>query len=198
MDDNMRTMDEVVEAMSSIEGSSSQISQIVGMIEEIAFQTNLLALNAGVEAARAGEAGKGFAVVASEVRALAQRSSDAAQDISKLIHQGSRHVSHGSGLVQGAGDSLQTLATRIEAVKALFDTMSGDMTAQSDSVGDVNRSVNELNGFTRRNADMTDEARRATQSLREQIDALRLSIGKFNLRGRAPAGHEQAAFLKAG
>ncbi|MEL6688080.1 MAG: methyl-accepting chemotaxis protein [Pseudomonadota bacterium] len=197
MDENMRTMEEVVEAMSSIEGSSSQISQIVGMIEEIAFQTNLLALNAGVEAARAGEAGKGFAVVASEVRALAQRSSAAAQDISKLIHQGSRHVSHGAGLVQGAGESLETLAARIEGVKALFDTMSGDMTAQSDSVGDVNQSVNELNGFTRRNADMTDEAMRATQSLREQIDALRLSIGKFNLRNPSAGRPEQAVFLKA-
>ncbi|MGB6229153.1 MAG: nitrate- and nitrite sensing domain-containing protein [Litorimonas sp.] len=181
MDENNRIVSDAIDAMTRIEKSSSEIAKIIGVIDEIAFQTNLLALNAGVEAARAGEAGRGFAVVASEVRALAQRSSGAARDIAELISESSDHVGTGVGLVRGAGESLDTLSGQIGEISDLFDSMSSNALDQSNRLGDVNRSVEDMDGVTQRNAAMTEQTHAATQMLRSEVESLRRAIAAFDL-----------------
>jgi len=174
-EENNKVVSEAVKAMTEIETSSKQIAQIINVIDEIAFQTNLLALNAGVEAARAGEAGRGFAVVASEVRALAQRSSDAAKDIRDLISQSSHHVQSGVELVHSAGESLSELTEQMVKVAAQFGNMRSSTEEQSHQLGDVTRSVQQLDSVTQQNTAMVEETNAAAQSLQAEasfIEAL--------------------------
>jgi methyl-accepting chemotaxis protein len=170
---------EAVGAMDQIEESSKAISNIIGVIDEIAFQTNLLALNAGVEAARAGEAGKGFAVVAQEVRELAQRSAKAAKEIKTLITASSGHVSNGVALVTKAGTALQEIASHVQ-------TINGDITAiveasreQSTALSEINRAVNTVDQRTQQNAAMVEEQTAASHELAKEAAALFQLLGQF-------------------
>ncbi len=170
---------EAVEAMGQIEDSSKQISQIIGVIDDISFQTNLLALNAGVEAARAGDAGRGFAVVAQEVRALAQRSSDAAKEIKDLISASSQHVSTGVDLVGKAGESLDEIVGRVENVSNLVSEIAASAKEQSASLSEVNTAVNKMDKVTQQNAAMVEQSTAASHSLTQDSDQLMQLVSHF-------------------
>jgi methyl-accepting chemotaxis protein len=169
--------------MSEIEKSSTQISQIIGVIDEIAFQTNLLALNAGVEAARAGEAGKGFAVVASEVRALAQRSAEAAKEIKGLIQASTTHVSSGVELVGETGKALDRIAIQVTEINAIVAEIAASAQEQSTGLAEVNTAVNEMDQVTQQNAAMVEQSTAASHSLAQEADALATLIGRFDVGG---------------
>ncbi len=153
---------QAVDAMSAIEGSSSKIGQIIGVIDEIAFQTNLLALNAGVEAARAGEAGKGFAVVASEVRALAQRSADAAKEIKTLISASAEQVGSGVRLVAETGQALQRIVDRVAEIDTLVTEIAASAQEQATGLHQVNSAINEMDQVTQQNAAMVEQSTAAS------------------------------------
>ena len=170
---------DTVAAMAEIERSSKQISQIIGVIDEIAFQTNLLALNAGVEAARAGEAGRGFAVVASEVRALAQRSSEAAKEIKGLISASSQHVESGVKLVSQSGAALQQIVERVGEVSGLVSEISASAQEQSTALTQVNTAINQMDQVTQQNAAMVEETTAASHSLNQEAEALMELLGRF-------------------
>ncbi len=172
---------EAVSAMGEIEKSSDQISQIIGVIDEIAFQTNLLALNAGVEAARAGDAGRGFAVVAQEVRALAQRSSEAAKEIKGLISDSSEHVKSGVDLVGRTGEALTAIVGRVDSISTLVREIAKSAQEQSTSLGEVNGAMNQMDEVTQQNAAMVEEATAAAQSLGDDASTLRSLLGQFEL-----------------
>ncbi len=176
-----------IEAMKSIEGSSKQIGQIIGVIDEIAFQTNLLALNAGVEAARAGEAGRGFAVVATEVRALAQRSADAAKDIKTLISTATSQVGAGVGLVGETGEALERILERIREVSAVVNGIASGASEQSAGLQQVNVAVNQMDQVTQQNAAMVEQSTAAAHSLAENAQELSRLISGFRV-GRAAEG----------
>ncbi|MEM9170301.1 MAG: methyl-accepting chemotaxis protein [Pseudomonadota bacterium] len=173
---------DAVAAMGEIEKSSGQIAQIIGVIDDIAFQTNLLALNAGVEAARAGDAGRGFAVVAQEVRALAQRSSDAAKEIKDLISASGEHVETGVERVGRAGGALEDIASRVEAVADLMGAINASTKEQADSLVDVNAAVNRMDEATQQNAAMVEESTSASRALTGEADALLAAVTRFNVR----------------
>ncbi|MFN3521265.1 MAG: globin-coupled sensor protein [Phenylobacterium sp.] len=177
-----------VAAMDQIEQSSHQIGQIIGVIDEIAFQTNLLALNAGVEAARAGEAGRGFAVVASEVRALAQRSAEAAKDIKQLISASSEQVQSGVDLVGQTGRALETIVGRIVEIDGLVADIAGSATEQATGLGEVNAAVGQMDQVTQQNAAMVEEATAATQSLRAEMGRLAGLVSQFRIDALAASG----------
>lgn len=170
-----------VSAMTEIEQSSGKISQIISVIDDIAFQTNLLALNAGVEAARAGEAGRGFAVVASEVRALAQRSSDAAMEIKTLIEDSSRQVDHGVELVGKAGDALTSIVERINHVSQLVSEIAEGAVEQSTGLNEINTGVSQLDQVTQQNAAMVEEATAAGHMLDGDATKLADLVDKFRI-----------------
>lgn len=172
---------QAIEAMGEIEGSSRQISKIIGVIDEIAFQTNLLALNAGVEAARAGEAGRGFAVVAQEVRALAQRSADAAKEIKALIAASSAEVGVGVDLVRQTGASLQRIIDRVGGVDALVAEIAASAREQASSLGEVNGAVAQMDQMTQQNAAMVEEAAAATRGLKDETEELARLVAKFEI-----------------
>jgi methyl-accepting chemotaxis protein len=178
---------QTVAAMGEIEKSSGQIGQIIGVIDEIAFQTNLLALNAGVEAARAGEAGKGFAVVASEVRALAQRSADAAKEIKSLIDASSTHVASGVSLVGETGQALQRIAERVMEIDALVADIAGSSEEQARGLAEVNTAVGEMDQVTQQNAAMVEEATAATHAMKAEMRRLMELMGHFRFGAGAPA-----------
>ncbi|GHC91157.1 methyl-accepting chemotaxis protein [Novosphingobium pokkalii] len=171
-----------VTAMAAIEGSSQEISQIIGVIDGIAFQTNLLALNAGVEAARAGDAGKGFAVVATEVRALAQRSADAAKDIKELIAKSGAHVADGVALVRETGDILGLILDRVGAINGVVADISGTVEGQAHTIGQVNDAVGEMDRATQQNAAMVEETSAATRALAAEAAKLSELVGSFRTR----------------
>ena len=173
--------------MGKIEESSKQISQIIGVIDDISFQTNLLALNAGVEAARAGDAGRGFAVVAQEVRALAQRSSDAAKEIKDLISASSQHVSTGVDLVGRAGESLDEIVSRVENVSNLVSEISSSTKEQAASLSEVNTAVNKMDKVTQQNAAMVEQSTAASRSLTQDAGDLVRLVGHFNTGDSAAA-----------
>ncbi|WP_420002627.1 methyl-accepting chemotaxis protein [Arenibacterium sp. LLYu02] len=170
-----------VAAMTEIEQSSSHISQIIGVIDDIAFQTNLLALNAGVEAARAGEAGRGFAVVASEVRALAQRSSGAAMEIKTLIGDSSRQVERGVDLVGKAGEALHSIVERVTQISSLISDIAQGASEQSAGLGDINNGMVELDQVTQQNAAMVEEATAASHMLKANATNLADMVAHFKL-----------------
>jgi len=178
---------EAVAAMGEIEASSTQISQIIGVIDEIAFQTNLLALNAGVEAARAGEAGRGFAVVASEVRALAQRSADAAKEIKTLIATSSAQVERGVKLVGETGQTLLGIAEKVAEIDGLISEIALSSQEQATGLNEVNTAVNQMDQVTQQNAAMVEEATAAASSLRSEARELVRLVSRFQGGGAAQA-----------
>jgi methyl-accepting chemotaxis protein len=169
------------EAMSAIEKSSSQISNIVGLIEEIAFQTNLPALNAGVEAARAGDAGKGFAVVASEVRALAQRTAEAAKEIKGLIVASTKQVGDGVDLVTQTGEALETIRVTVAEMHGLVSEIAASAREQAVALSEVNTAINQMDQVTQQNAAMVEETTAASHSLAREAESLAGLIGRFRL-----------------
>ncbi|MFW8637266.1 methyl-accepting chemotaxis protein [Cribrihabitans pelagius] len=190
-----KVVQNAVQAMTGIEQSSTHISQIISVIDDIAFQTNLLALNAGVEAARAGEAGKGFAVVASEVRALAQRSSDAAMEIKTLIGDSSKQVERGVDLVGKTGEALQSIVARVGHISQLVSGIAESAAEQSTGLGEINTGVTQLDQVTQQNAAMVEEANAAGHMLKSDAAKLAGLVEHFKISGMAaaPARAEPAA-----
>jgi methyl-accepting chemotaxis protein len=171
---------QAVSAMSEIESSSRQITQIIGVIDEIAFQTNLLALNAGVEAARAGDAGRGFAVVASEVRALAQRSAEAAKEIKGLISESSRQVAAGVDLVGQTGQALKRIVEEVAEINDLVSQIAASAEEQSIGLQEVNTTVVQMDQVTQQNAAMVEQSTAASRQLADETTNLQALIGRFN------------------
>jgi methyl-accepting chemotaxis protein/methyl-accepting chemotaxis protein-1 (serine sensor receptor) len=174
---------QAVEAMGKIEKSSDQISQIIGVIDEIAFQTNLLALNAGVEAARAGDAGRGFAVVASEVRALAQRSAEAAKEIKGLISTSTSEVSEGVKLVAETGGALVRIVEKIGEINAVVADIASGALEQAAGLQQINQAINHMDQVTQQNAAMAEEATAAAQSLAGEGEQLKRLVEQFDVGG---------------
>ncbi len=172
---------EAVGAMDAIAKSAGQISQIIWVIDEIAFQTNLLALNAGVEAARAGEAGRGFSVVASEVRALAQRSAQAAKEIKALISASTTQVDHGVKFVGQTGKSLERMMAQVVEINAVVGEIAAGAREQAIGLAEVNTAINQMDQMTQRNAAMVEESTAATHTLSQETALLSGLIGQFQL-----------------
>ncbi|MBX5000263.1 methyl-accepting chemotaxis protein [Rhizobium lentis] len=184
---------DAIAAMQKIEGSSTQIGEIVNVIDEIAFQTNLLALNAGVEAARAGEAGKGFAVVAQEVRELALRSANAAKEIRSLISTSSSHVSTGVELVNRTGKALMEIEGQVEQVAGLIARIVSVSSEQALAIGEINASVNALDEVTQRNAAMAAETVSACRALGSQTQTLEGIVSRFQTDAATARSKSQKA-----
>jgi methyl-accepting chemotaxis protein len=173
-----QVMAQAMTAMTAIEQSASQISQIIGVIDEIAFQTNLLALNAGVEAARAGEAGRGFAVVASEVRGLAQRSAEAAKEIKTLITTSSQQVKSGVSLVAQAGDGLHRIVTQVSSLDALIAGLTESAKAQARGLIEVNAVVSQMDQATQQSAAMVAGSSSSGAALAQEAEALAQEVAR--------------------
>ena len=182
-----------IEAMGQISQSSGQISNIIGVIDEIAFQTNLLALNAGVEAARAGEAGRGFAVVASEVRALAQRSAEAAKEIKSLISTSGQQVGQGVKMVGDTGEALHRIADQIERLTSIANEIAASSQEQSTGLQQVNVAVNQMDQMTQQNAAMVEETTAASHSLAADAREMDRLMQQFKISGRGDYQYSQAA-----
>ena len=182
-----------VTAMDAIQKSSSEITNIIDVIDGIAFQTNLLALNAGVEAARAGDAGKGFAVVANEVRALAQRSADAAKDIKELITASTAGVSDGVALVDETGTVLLQISDRVAAINTRISEISSSAQTQALRLQQVNLAVNEMDKMTQQNAAMVEESNAAARSLAEEATDLAQVVQRFQTGNAVPIKAPAAA-----
>jgi methyl-accepting chemotaxis protein len=183
-----------IAAMTRIEGSSTKISQIIGVIDEIAFQTNLLALNAGVEAARAGEAGRGFAVVAQEVRELAQRSAGAAKEIKELIRNSATEVETGVTLVRSTGDALTEIESLVNRVNEHVASIATAAREQATGLAEVNTAVNSMDQMTQQNAAMVEETTAASQTLAQESRELKSLLQTFRLSAdNRQSGYSRAA-----
>lgn len=186
-EDGNRIINETIAAMQQISASSSEIEEIIAVIDGIAFQTNLLALNAGVEAARAGAAGKGFAVVASEVRALAQRSAEAANNVKQLIETSSTQVDHGVALVGQTNDAFRQVVQKIEDIQDQVGTMAETAEAQANGLAQIHAAISSIDQTTQQNAAMVEEATAASKSLAGEAMQLAEAVNRFNLQA-APQG----------
>ncbi|QTC90459.1 methyl-accepting chemotaxis protein [Brevundimonas goettingensis] len=184
---------DAVSAMGAIEKSAQEISQIIGVIDEIAFQTNLLALNAGVEAARAGDAGRGFAVVASEVRALAQRSAEAAKEIKVLISASTTQVNAGVNLVGQTGEALQRIVGRVAEIDGLVSEIAASAQEQATGLQQVNTAVNQMDQVTQQNAAMVEQSTAASHSLSQEAESLAGSVARFKIGSPASSARGAAA-----
>jgi len=191
-DNSADVVQNAISAMVRIKEASDKISQIIGVIDGIAFQTNLLALNAGVEAARAGEAGKGFAVVAQEVRELAQRSASAAKEIGGLIGKSADEVATGSRYVEQTGNALMEISRQIVDISGHVELIATSSQEQSVSLSEVNSTVNQMDQMTQRNAAMVEETNAATRQLAQEVDMLMDLVGRFQLDGGQAQGRRAA------
>jgi len=171
----------VVQTMSDINASSRKISEIIGVIDGIAFQTNILALNAAVEAARAGEQGRGFAVVASEVRALAQRSANAAKEIKTLINDSVQCVDRGTALVGEAGDTITSAMDAVRHVRDMISEITAATSQQASGISEVSHSIGAIDNTMQQNAALVEQAAAAATSLKQQADALHESVAFFEI-----------------
>jgi methyl-accepting chemotaxis protein-1 (serine sensor receptor) len=172
---------QVVGTMQGIAESSKRIADIIGVIDGIAFQTNILALNAAVEAARADEQGRGFAVVAAEVRALAQRSAQAAREIKALIHASVSQIESGSRLADDAGNAMGDIVTQVQQVSQLIGEIADASSEQSKGIGQIGEAVNQLDQVTQQNAALVEESAAAAESLQHQAAELSRLVGVFRL-----------------
>ena len=188
---------DAVSAMEEIENSSNAISNIISVIDDIAFQTNLLALNAGVEAARAGDAGRGFAVVASEVRALAQRSSEAAKEINDLITSSGKQVQRGVSLVHSAGTALTEIVASVKDISDHVTAIANSAQEQSTGLGEINDAINELDKATQHNTAMVEETTATSHSLNSQADLLSRTTSKFRTRVSETSGEANPDLSRA-
>ena len=188
-----QVVSQVVSTMNEINVSSKKISDIIGVIDGIAFQTNILALNAAVEAARAGEQGRGFAVVAGEVRSLAQRSAEAAKEIKLLIGTSVDKVASGSKLVRDAGSTMNEIVASVQRVTDIIGEISAAASEQSDGIGQVNIAVTQLDQMTQQNASLVQESAAAADSLKEQASRLSQVVGTFRLAPAQESPTEPAA-----
>ncbi len=191
---------EAVQAMGRIDESARQIGQIIGVIDEIAFQTNLLALNAGVEAARAGDAGRGFAVVATEVRALAQRSADAAKEIKTLISASGAQVAAGVSAVQNAREVLTGIATHVASINHTVASLATSAREQAEGLRQVNEAVSEMDKVTQQSAAMVEETAAAAQSLAQEGQRIMALLARFETGEEIkpappPVGQREAALV---
>ncbi len=183
---------QAVAAMGAIASSSREIGQIIGVIDEIAFQTNLLALNAGVEAARAGDAGRGFAVVASEVRALAQRSADAAKEIKGLISASAHQVTEGVTLVGDTGQVLDRIVAQIAEINGFMADMTASGQEQSTALQQVNTAINQMDQVTQQNATMVEQTTAASHALAQEASRLTGLVGQFRMASEPEAPYAPA------
>ncbi len=183
-------VDQVVMSMDQINTSSRKISDIIGVIDGIAFQTNILALNAAVEAARAGEQGRGFAVVAGEVRSLAQRSAEAAKEIKALITTSVNNVDQGAAQVEQAGESMQEIVASVRRVTDLIGEITASSSEQRDGISQVNQAVSNLDQMTQQNAALVEESSAAAVSMNEQAKRLAEVVAVFNV------GHSAVSALR--
>jgi methyl-accepting chemotaxis protein len=182
-----------IASMNGIAQSSTEVSRIIGVIDEIAFQTNLLALNAGVEAARAGEAGKGFAVVAQEVRELAQRSANAAKEIKTLINTSAVQVKEGVDLVGRAGDTLHKISEQVMGINGLIRQISASASEQAIGLKEVNQAMNQMDQVTQQNAAMVEETTAASVTLNDEAQTLKALVLRFRVSGQGNASALRAA-----
>ncbi|WP_373018739.1 methyl-accepting chemotaxis protein [Thiomicrorhabdus sp.] len=176
----VQVMQKTIEAMNAIQESSHKISEIVSLIDGIAFQTNLLALNAAVEAARAGEHGRGFAVVASEVRALAQKSAEAAKDIKSLIEESVTRIGEGTELASQSGDMLNTINSSITSVAEMISQIASASAEQARGVSQVHQAISQIDHVTQQNAALVEQTSAASESMSEQATGLRNDMSFFN------------------
>lgn len=182
-EDGGAVMQQTISAMAEIQESSHKISEIVTIIDGIAFQTNLLALNAAVEAARAGESGRGFAVVAGEVRSLAQKSADAARDIKSLIDESVTRIDHGTQLASESGDVLNTITDSVQSVTDMIDHITNASTEQAQGITQVHHAISQIDQATQQNAILVQETSESTNNMQQQADRLKENISFFKVNG---------------
>ncbi|MBV6272254.1 MCP four helix bundle domain-containing protein [Alcaligenaceae bacterium CGII-47] len=194
--DGGKIMTELVATMGEINTKSQQVSDIIGVIDSIAFQTNILALNAAVEAARAGEQGRGFAVVASEVRALAQRSATAAREIKVLIDTSVVSTTKGNEQAGRAGETMQEIVTGINRVTDIMGEISAASNEQTTGIEEINIAVTQMDDVTRQNASLVDESTSAAASLEEQADTLARLVATFKLDNQHGDSQQITAYAR--